>query len=373
MRANAAGSVAKHDPSLGLSILEELLQEDDREIRTRVVELLCSIESPDVVKILSRALLSLYSSPGGIDPFDDWTRDLRRKMTFTLGLCEHQYAVTSLASAAQDGDPIVRTNAIGALATLRNAEALPVLIRALDDPNASVRRQAARALGELNDAGAADELLRALKDPDPDVVAAAVNALVNLKDERTPTALVRLLCTDSDRLARAALQGLEKSGYGKSVAELLQQSRMPGTDPVTKMIAVAWLGLIGDTAALPDLITALGHRAVPVRIAAARALGRLGDTSAVGYLVELAEGERDAQGLIAVINALGELGEPSTAWVLRRLADSEDVDVRIQAERALLRIGRARVTAKGSSDSPHWKRTRATRLLMKNGSFDQRI
>ena len=373
VRANAAGSVAKHDPSLGLEILEQLLQEDDREVRIRVVENLCAIRLPDVVKHLSRILLSLCSSSGGIDASDDWTRDLRRKMAFTLGLWEDPYAVMSLASAARDGDPIVRTNAIVGLAKLRSAESLPVLLRALNDPDASVRRQAARALDELNEAGAADELLRALKDPDPDVVAAAVNALVNLKDERAPTTLVRLLCTDSDRLARAALQGLEKSGYGKSVAELLQKTRMPGTDPVTQMIVVAWLGLIGDTAALPDLITALGHRAVPVRIAAARALGRLGDTASVGYLFELAEGERAPQVLIAAINALGELGEPSTAWVLRRLADSEDVDVRIHAERSLLRIGRARVTVKGSSESAHWKRTRAPRLLMKNGSFDRRI
>ena len=75
VRAHAAGAVARIDPALGLAILETLLEEDDRKVRSYVIERLCSIELPEVVKILSQALLSLYSyaDPSGIDPSDDWT------------------------------------------------------------------------------------------------------------------------------------------------------------------------------------------------------------------------------------------------------------------------------------------------------------
>ena len=133
VRAHAAGAVARIDPALGLAILETLLEEDDRKVRSYVIERLCSIELPEVARILSQALLSLYSyaDPSDIDPSDDWTRDLRREMTFVLGHSEDPYALASLMRAARDGDPKVRRNAIGALGNIRNDKALQVLIDAL--------------------------------------------------------------------------------------------------------------------------------------------------------------------------------------------------------------------------------------------------
>ena len=75
------------------------------------------------------------------------------------------------------------------------------------------------------------------------------------------------------------------------------------------MMAASLLGVTGDATAVSGLITALGNRAVPVRIAAARALGRLGASIAVGYLVEVLEGDPDPEVREATAEALGELGE----------------------------------------------------------------
>ena len=86
VRASAAGAVAKIDPALGLPMLEALLEEDNREVRSRVVDALCDTDAPEVAGLLSRILLSLYPDNRAIDPSDDWTRDLRRRMTLTLGL-----------------------------------------------------------------------------------------------------------------------------------------------------------------------------------------------------------------------------------------------------------------------------------------------
>ena len=379
VRAHAAGAVARIDPALGLAILETLLEEDDRKVRSYVIERLCSIELPEVVKILSQALLSLYgyADPSGIDPSDDWTRDLRREMTFVLGHSEDPYALASLMRAARDGDPRVRRNAIGALGNIRNDKALPVLIGALDDRDASVRYEAAHALGELADGRAADALLRTLGDRDSKVVVGAIDALAVLKDPRAAGELLRIMSGGSDRVARAAALALPALGHEVSVPLLIAQLHSSSADTATKMIAASLLGVTGDAAAVFGLITALGNRAVPVRIAAARALGRLGASGAVGYLVEVLEGDPDPEVREVTAEALGELGSASAAWALEKAQASEHVALAQKAARALLRVGRAQITTERSTErSPEtfqWHRARAPRLLMKNRTFDVRI
>ena len=375
VRASAAGAVAKIDPALGLPILAELLEEDDRRVRSHVVERLCSIRSPEVVKILSQALLSLYSNTdrARIDPSDDWTRDLRRELTSVLGLWEDPYALASLMRAARDGDPRVRRNAIGALANIRNDKALPVLLGGLDDPDASVRYEAAYALGELADSRAADFLLRTLGDRDSKVVLGAIDALVVLKDPRTAGELLRIISGGSDREARAAALALPALGHEVSVPLLIAQLHSSSADTATKMMAASLLGVTGDAAAAFGLITALGNRAVPVRIAAARALGRLGASGAVGYLVEVLEGDPDPEVREVTAEALGELGSASAAWALEKAQASEHVALAQKAERALLRVGRAQITTERSPENFQWHRARAPRLLMKNRTFDVRI
>ena len=58
---------------------------------------------------------------------------------------------------------------------------------------------------------------------------------------------------------------------------LIDQLASPDTDTETRVAATAALGMIGNRKALMPLVAALRSRTVPVRMAAARALGRLGD------------------------------------------------------------------------------------------------
>ena len=162
-------------------------------------------------------------------------------------------------------------------------------------------------------------------------------------------------------------------GHEVSAPPLIEQLNSPNTDTATKMIAASLLGVTGDAAAVFGLITALGNRAVPVRIAAARALGRLGDSIAVGYLVEVLEGDPDPEVREATAEALGELGSASAAWALEKAQASEHVALAQKAERALLRVGRAQITTERSPENFQWHRARAPRLLMKNRTFDVRI
>ena len=371
VRASAAGAVARLDRALGLPILETLLEEDDREVRSRAVAALCDTDAPEVVGILSRILLSLYQDSRIIDPSDDWTHDLRGLMTRTLGRLQDAYALPSLMHAARDGDPKIRSNAIRALGMIRNIEALPVLLGALNDPDAAVRRAAAHALNGLEDPQATEALLRALHDPDPMVVAAAVAALASSSVQRAEPELLRLMGGESNRVARAAEAAFYRMKYDLRVPTPDDQLAPPDTDTETKVAAAtAALGIIGDSRALMHLVTALDSRAVPVRMAAARALGRLGDRHAVPHLVGVLEGDPSAEVVRVAAQALGELGDPSIAYALEAAKKSPNAAVRQAAQLALIRVGRSRITPEDPSQR---MRYRAPRLLMKRGTFDQRI
>ena len=147
VRANAACSVAVLEPDLGVPILETLLSENDREVRRRALATLCRIRPPGVGPLLSRTLLTLYQAKLSIDPSDDWTRDLRRRMAVALGWEGEAYAVNSLRQAIRDGDPQVRAAAAWALGKIRNPAAMPDLVDALDDRDGAVRQRVVEALG----------------------------------------------------------------------------------------------------------------------------------------------------------------------------------------------------------------------------------
>ena len=376
VRASAAGAVAKIEPDLDLPILETLLEEESREVRCRVVKALCDLNAPGVARTLSRILLSLYGDRGGIDPSDDWTLDLRRQMTLMLGIWEDAYALASLTHAARDGDPKVRSNAVWALGMIRDTDTLPVLLQALQDTDEQVRRLAAEALNELRDPRAGDRLLQTLRDPNPQVVVAAVTALAVLRDRGAVPELLRIMGGESDRAARAAAAALSTLDHDLTAPTLIDRLVSPDSDTETKADAAAALGVMGDRDALPHLVTALRSGSVPVRIAAARALGRLGCLGrgfVVPRLAEVLEGEPSAEVMQVTARALGHLGDPSIAYALEAAQKSPNATARQAAQMALVRLGRARITPEDHHGPSHRTRQRAPRLLMKRGTFDQRV
>ena len=371
VRTSAAGAVARIDPALGLPMLETLLEEDDREVRSRVVEALFDTDAPEVAKILSRLLLSLYQDSRVIDPSDDWTRDLRRRMTLSLGRLKDSYALPSLICAARDGDPKIRSNAIRALGMINDVAALPTLLQALKDRDAAVRRQAANALGGIRDPQAEDALIQTLQDPNPTVVVVAIHALAPSGAQQAGPELLHLVSGESNRVARAAAEALRRVEYDIRRPTPDDLLAPPDTDTETKVVAfIAIVGSFDNGNFVKDIAPATKSRAGPVRMAAARALGRLGDRRAVPHLANLLESDPSAEVVQVAAQALGELGDSSISHALEAAKKSPNAAVRRAAQLALVRLGRSRIIAEAPSQRT---RRRAPRLLMKKGTFDQRI
>ena len=373
VQASAAGALVARDPELGVPVLEALLLTDDRKVRHVVVESLCRIRTEECGRLLAQILWSLYQSRHTIDPCDDWTRDLRRSIVNTLGDICHPYALNSLGQAITDVDPGIRARAALALGLIMDKRAVPVLVKALDDKDDRVRFEAVEALGLLGDRSVSAALLRKLDDPEPAVVAAAATGLGWLGDAEAVPRLLRLVEGESDRIARAAFRSLRQIGYVVVVRELVAKLESPNTDVRTRSVVVALLGLTGGSEALPPLLTALWNRAVPVKIAAARALGRLANRRATGYLADVLEDDQPAAVHKEVVRALGELGNPSVRLALLQASKSRDRELARAAELTLVRLGLARFEREQTGPSQESGRTRAPHLLLRAGRFGERL
>jgi HEAT repeat protein len=234
----------------------------------------------------------------------------------------------------QSHDPENRVQAATALGQMGGTSATRALVGALRASDISVRVAAARALRWSGDKSPVDELIRALDDPAPEVTIAAARALGNSKEPRAVIPLIRKLTMEvaTGRLAvaealgelkdRRALEGLASLLESRSqkiretaIASLNRidpewAASEPGQvifarlvvqldhdDPHLRRDASMTLGGMGEAAAVPNLLGALGDSEQMVRLAVGDALMHLGvsetfDPLAISLLDEIKSPQR---------------------------------------------------------------------------------
>jgi HEAT repeat protein len=168
------------------------------------------------------------------------------------------------------------------------------------------------------------------------VRAAAARALRRIGDAAAVPGLLAAL-GDANADVRRAAAALGEIGDAAAVPGLL--AALGDADEDVRQVAAAALREIGDAAAVPGLLAALGDADANVREAAAAALGEIGDAAAVpGLLAALRDAEEDVRRAAAA--ALGQIGAPAVPGLLAALGDAEE-DVREAAAAALGEIGDA--------------------------------
>ena len=179
---------------------------------------------------------------------------------------------------------------------LRAESAAPRLVEILSDPSWEVRQSAAAALGRIRAAEAVDPLIVCLSDKVASVRRNAATALGRIGEPARPAApkLIELL---------------------SSPTELRQ----------AKVAAARALGRIGDENALQPILKLLDPKSPDLAKAAAQALGDLGSPKAVEPLCKFLTGknmEDVPPGVRVVgIEALGRIGDKSAVPTLKVLAD----------------------------------------------------
>jgi len=261
----------------------------------------------------------------------------------------HRKDVTSAAAfipMLKDGDAGIAAAAAAALGKIATPEAAAAI--------AAVRMSAPPAVkAALDDAYllCADELLRQKKNDDAGAIyqslfkvsepkqirMAALRGIIAAGGEKTLPLLTELL-TGTDRdMQTAVLRFLREvggPGMTKSLAGLL-----PKLAPVTQALMLDDLATRGDASVLPAVMTAAQSQDEAVKLAAVRAMGKLGDASTLATLVPLATGTGPLAEEAA--RSLDRLPAADVNAGLVGMAEKGDAKARAQVLRSL---GARRVT-----------------------------
>jgi HEAT repeat protein len=122
-----------------------------------------------------------------------------------------------------------------------------------------------------------------------------------------------------------------------ALLHLLELVKHP--DPQIRLKAAFALSRQGDSHAVDSLIEALGDESFSIRRRAAAALGKLGDQRAVAPLSHLMHYDENGSVRVSAAAAIGEIGDPAAVAALTAIMEDGDrLDVRNAAGRALHRI-----------------------------------
>lgn len=198
-------------------------------------------------------------------------------------------------------------------------------VAALDNHNADERRSALRALAQTNHASAYAALVAAVQHPLRDVRVDAAFLLAkqsNYKEAAAVPGLLDALTDEDSRIRMAAAKALGEIGDPMAVAPLLH-ILTDSSDSDLRWAATGALGRMG-MAALPGLLEALQDDNWKVRRSAAEALWGMGEPKAVPGLAEALVDRNDVvrQAAAGALEAMGVAAVSGLIDVLR-IADRQ--------------------------------------------------
>ena len=261
----------------------------------------------------------------------------------------------SAVQAALQGSPLP-------LVDLNDPRTVPALLRALSAGPTEMRAAAATALGHLPDPRALDALLPVALSADAGLRAVAVRALGQRGGTRATDAALEALqaaehtvrAAGADALARIAAPDADstrsRAGRPKVPQDGSLAAALPPTENAPAMGGRAALTAPGEGPqatggrAVVLLLAALSDSHEEVRAAAARALGRLAEVTALHPLMALLD-DLSASVRLAAAQALGCLGGPEAVAPLIPMLGDVDREVRAGAAAALGYLGEGQLAA----------------------------
>jgi HEAT repeat protein len=226
--------------------------------------------------------------------------------------------------------------------------------------NVRVRKRAAEMLGRLEDHDDRDDIINALvqaaDEEEGQVAAAAIDALnqqgqdaleklltsmanVDIDDDAADwvkaKAFVRALSASVPELRMAAANALGELGEADAVPQLAET--FDDSDPRVRARAARATGVIGDARATDALVSLLSDPKAGVRREAAEALGRIGNRQALQALLEMYD-DSDARVRRIAISGFGNFDNDRPVDALITALGDDDAAVRRTAVYSLIQL-----------------------------------
>lgn len=251
-------------------------------------------------------------------------------------------------SLANTRDARLRWRAAEVLGEIGDRRAVEPLIQAIKDKDPDVRAAAARALGKIRDSKAVEPLIAALEDDEPRVQVAAALALGEFDDTSSVAPLIDLFQRSTPEAVAQAeaaeAQSEQKSAGSQEAKQAAGEEEEEGPPPDKRFevreVVTRALGRLAARSpeALHAVEAALGDPHETVRTAACEALGNLGSKDATPLLVQRLN-DMSADVAMAAALALGKIGDSAAKEALERAAEPDRAYwVRMAANDALKRM-----------------------------------
>lgn len=301
---NAAAEALVRVGAPALPALTKLLRHPDPDQRKFAADILGLIGHPDGEAALIAAL-------GDVDA------NVRAAAAEALGSLRGPNAARALEGCLSTDDSLLRLSALEALMRLGVPPPLPVLAALQKEP--LLRRAATRLMGFVRQPAALKEIARALGSEVPPVREAALGAIGLQLDGADPA-----WASEVDRELAAAVR--RDGDIGEWLLEGLDSE-----DVMARRGSLECIGWMKDPAIAARVATAaeddrLGDQVV-------RALVRMGAQAARDLATRL--DTLSAPARMAAVEALVQLAEPALVPTLEELTESQEVEVRLLAVRAL--------------------------------------
>lgn len=263
-------------------------------VKARVVKVLGRSGDPSVLPLIETAAKDELS-PVRIAAYAALIR---------LGKKEAWDELRKVADAANPDD---RTDAMRAIADLKDQRGAPLMMELLTYNQPSVRGTAARGLGQLGRKEAREKIELLLKDPIPAVRESAVSSLAELGTVESVPAIKQLLGDGQVTVRAAAVASLLQLGQPfEMVADTARALAQQNDTAARASIAFA-LGKATKSNAKPAVVFLSGLTADTLpgpKIVALRSLGHIGDREVIPLMME---GMHDANEAVRATAAGGLL------------------------------------------------------------------
>jgi HEAT repeat protein len=274
--------------------------------------------SPRSVSVVLLAA-SLLLGATACGPREDPTLAKAKRVFTETMQANPEYAGYGLTIAAENPSPFVRELLMGMVGSEHYSTAL----------------EAVRAIQENPPAEAGEVLQTVFQTKRGALKLQAAVSLARLGDSEALDWLKAEISGGGAALSLPAVRVLAERGATQAV-EAPVRSYMASDSLDTRNEAYAVLGAIGQPWATELLLEGLDRERGEDRQQAIAALGRTGDPAVARKIVRF----HNTQGLVfATLEALGALGDPDSAAALEAMLEHEEATVRLYAATALWRLG----------------------------------